>query len=431
MWCDSQYCVEGANVWLESWKDRGWNKKNLNSPNRAAGEIKDLELWQGIDAALGDALIAGSAGNERADELAEMGRHQKTWTQIYVQRLLMTSTTLPSDHRGGMPLVPHGHVRLTSCGKEYQSSEKRGSSMTFTDWTAKAVEDRILEMADTLRKVPAVRGPKVYGSAMPEPVRRFGDAYGSGTARYRETASAGELGRMEKCFEWINALPSQSDREFLYAWSWVKVRTGLTIGAFAKKNDMSESTLRRAVKTICQRIADRLNQNRQIRLVAPDCAVTENERFIASTTVTSEKCATDWRASDARPQIDPALPKSRVLDPRKIWAGIQTRTAGSGRSRSLVGRTNGKSLVSQSESIEVGDYCPMFARTQAVTASCSFTPAQSLEGLISQTKSPSLPPISALSLSRIVRASPFKLPNHNDSKGRTQFHSLNCWVSAS
>ncbi|MGQ3211709.1 MAG: DUF6362 family protein [Shinella sp.] len=121
--------------------------------------------------------------------------------------------------------------------------------MTFTDWTAKAVEDRVLEMADTLRKVPAVGDPKVYGSAMPEPVRRFSDAYGGRAARYRETASAGELGRMEKCFDWT-ALPSQSDREFLYAWSWVKVRTGLTIWAFAKKNDMSESTLRRAVKAI-------------------------------------------------------------------------------------------------------------------------------------------------------------------------------------
>lgn len=88
IWCDSQYCVEGANVWLQSWKARGWSKKKLNSPNRAAGEIKNLGLWQAIDVALGDALItgdlavkwvkghAGVAGNERADELADIGRQE-------------------------------------------------------------------------------------------------------------------------------------------------------------------------------------------------------------------------------------------------------------------------------------------------------------------------------------------------------------------
>ncbi|WP_439618333.1 ribonuclease H family protein [Shinella sp.] len=86
IWSDSQYAVDGANVWLQSWKARGWNKKKLNSPNRADGEIKNVYLWRAIDAALGDALAteslaikwvkghAGVAGNERADELAEIGR---------------------------------------------------------------------------------------------------------------------------------------------------------------------------------------------------------------------------------------------------------------------------------------------------------------------------------------------------------------------
>lgn len=88
IWCDSQYCVDGANIWLQSWKARGWNKKKLNSPNRSEGEIKNLGLWQAIDAVLGDALITGSlaikwvkghagvVGNERADELAEIGRQE-------------------------------------------------------------------------------------------------------------------------------------------------------------------------------------------------------------------------------------------------------------------------------------------------------------------------------------------------------------------
>jgi ribonuclease HI len=88
IWCDSQYCVDGVNEWLAGWKRNGWNRKKPNSPNRAEGEIKNLELWQAIDEVLSDASKsgdisvkwvkghAGIAGNERADELAEIGRQE-------------------------------------------------------------------------------------------------------------------------------------------------------------------------------------------------------------------------------------------------------------------------------------------------------------------------------------------------------------------
>jgi hypothetical protein len=188
--------------------------------------------------------------------------------------------------------------------------------MKFHDWTAKGVELRILEMADTLRKSPSVKGPQAFGNNMPEPVRRYDESYGHQSARYRETASAASLGRMEQVWKWINALPSEADRKLIYAWSWVKVRKGLKIAAFAEENDLNERTLRRAITALCQGIADDLNQTGQFRLVVPDLQVSEIQPDIASQTVTSESCVTHWRAADAKPQIDPALASRRVIEPR-------------------------------------------------------------------------------------------------------------------
>lgn len=114
----------------------------------------------------------------------------------------------------------------------------------------------------------------------------------------------------------LNALPIEFDRKLIYAWSWVKVRKGMKIAAFAAENDLNERTLRRSVTAICQRIADRLNQEHQIRLLTPDCVVSEIQPDIATQTVTSGNCVTAWRAPDARPQVDPALASLRVIEPR-------------------------------------------------------------------------------------------------------------------
>lgn len=75
LWCDSQYAVKGANEWMHNWKKRGWKKPGNE-------ELKNIELWQLIDAALSGADQitirwckghAGIIGNERADELSNIG----------------------------------------------------------------------------------------------------------------------------------------------------------------------------------------------------------------------------------------------------------------------------------------------------------------------------------------------------------------------
>ena len=71
---DSQYVRNGISTWIHNWKRNGW-KTSDKKP------VKNVELWQRLDAALGHHKIAwhwvkGHAGhdlNERADELAREG----------------------------------------------------------------------------------------------------------------------------------------------------------------------------------------------------------------------------------------------------------------------------------------------------------------------------------------------------------------------
>lgn len=86
LFCDSQYVVNGCNDWRHGWRRNGWNKRKPNSPKRDEGEIKNLGLWQEIDAVLTARPLklewcrghVGIVGNERADELSLMGRESVT-----------------------------------------------------------------------------------------------------------------------------------------------------------------------------------------------------------------------------------------------------------------------------------------------------------------------------------------------------------------
>ncbi|TAK12841.1 MAG: ribonuclease HI [Anaerolineae bacterium] len=67
---DSEYLRRGITEWLPGWRKRDWKRKG--------GVLANLDLWQALDAALGEHKIewkwvkghAGHKHNERVDKLA-------------------------------------------------------------------------------------------------------------------------------------------------------------------------------------------------------------------------------------------------------------------------------------------------------------------------------------------------------------------------
>jgi ribonuclease HI len=74
MFTDSNYLKDGITKWIHSWRRNGWRTADRKP-------VKNAELWQRLDAALGRHQIrwhwvrghAGHAENERADTLAREG----------------------------------------------------------------------------------------------------------------------------------------------------------------------------------------------------------------------------------------------------------------------------------------------------------------------------------------------------------------------
>ena len=72
---DSNYVKDGMTSWLANWKKRGWK-------TAAKKPVKNVDLWQALDAQCQRHQVewrwvkghSGHPGNERADELARVGR---------------------------------------------------------------------------------------------------------------------------------------------------------------------------------------------------------------------------------------------------------------------------------------------------------------------------------------------------------------------
>jgi ribonuclease HI len=74
LWTDSQYVQKGITVWIVDWKRRGWRTADKKP-------VKNVDLWQQLDALAAQHDVkwlwvkghAGHPGNERADQLANLG----------------------------------------------------------------------------------------------------------------------------------------------------------------------------------------------------------------------------------------------------------------------------------------------------------------------------------------------------------------------
>src|SRR5690606_418978 len=74
---DSQYVQKGMTEWLPNWKRRGWKTADKKP-------VKNADLWQELEKQVVQHDLdwkwvrghAGDPGNERADELANMGVEQ-------------------------------------------------------------------------------------------------------------------------------------------------------------------------------------------------------------------------------------------------------------------------------------------------------------------------------------------------------------------
>ena len=80
---DSSYVKNGITGWVHNWKRRGW-RTGEGKP------VKNVELWQSLDKLAASHTIdwrwvkghAGDPGNERADELANLGAAQATGRSV-------------------------------------------------------------------------------------------------------------------------------------------------------------------------------------------------------------------------------------------------------------------------------------------------------------------------------------------------------------
>jgi len=170
-------------------------------------------------------------------------------------------------------------------------------------WTIQHIRKRVSEAFQTLDRLPNIKGPSQYGSAMPEPVRAISEAYGyDKTIRVRIPPTGKDIAEMEETWDWINALPNRDDRIECFRYGWIKTRKGMSFAAYLEKNDIHRRNYERRIGKIFQVIADKQNSIPKIRNQAPGLQVSQNlthERSVKQ----GKSRSSSWMAPGARPTI--------------------------------------------------------------------------------------------------------------------------------
>ncbi|MEO4040493.1 hypothetical protein AAFN47_02675 [Hoeflea sp. CAU 1731] len=180
----------------------------------------------------------------------------------------------------------------------------------FQAWTTKAVENRIIEAAETLMLCPRAHGPADISNSMPATILDQHATYGESKLCYKRRPTPGALDRMETCWEWINALPDQAERELLYEWARIKCGKGCTLAVLAKLKGYTERGLRRKITQICAKISQKLNAAQVANIEMASKQWVEDRPFARSQ---EHKHLNHWMQENAKPAINAELPKRRSV----------------------------------------------------------------------------------------------------------------------
>jgi ribonuclease HI/DNA polymerase-3 subunit epsilon len=93
VWTDSSYVQKGISEWIHGWKKKNWRKAD-------GGPVSNADLWQQLDQASQQRQIdwrwikghAGHAGNEHADQLANLGTEYAQQGHYQAQNVSHTRT---------------------------------------------------------------------------------------------------------------------------------------------------------------------------------------------------------------------------------------------------------------------------------------------------------------------------------------------------
>ena len=131
IWTDSSYVKKGITEWVENWKKRGW-KTASNKP------VANQDLWQQLDALCHARKVewhwvkghAGHAGNEKADELANLGVTSSSDIESsnFNQNTFLKETALKA------PTTESTLSKDTAIKKKEPSMSNNTSQTDHSDW---------------------------------------------------------------------------------------------------------------------------------------------------------------------------------------------------------------------------------------------------------------------------------------------------------